>query len=119
MSAENAHIRRYQYEFLAEPGKKGSTESAVLYLYGEDDVLLAMLLFHDIDEPTPGPKRHDSGVITAHSPRASFHDYIDLLRNEKPAYCCWSEETQKLVLSSHMEPVGEQELRKLFSWLYV
>lgn len=119
MSAENAHIRRYQYEFLAEPGKKGSTESVMLYLYGANDVLLAMILFHDIGEPTPEPTQHDSGVITAHSPRASFHDYVDMLRHEKPVYCCWSAETQKLVISSNLEPVGEEEMRKLFSWLYV
>jgi hypothetical protein len=119
MSANNSHIRRYQYQFLEEPGKKQSTESAMLYLYGDHDTLLAMLLFHDIDEPTDPPRRHDSGVITAHCPRACLHDYVDMLRNEKPVYCCWSEETQKLVISSNMEPVGEQELRKLFSWLYL
>jgi len=119
MSAENSHIRRYQYEFLAEPGKKGSTESAMLHLYGSEDVLLAMLLFHDIGEPTTGPTRQNNGVITAHFPRACFADYVDMLRNEKPVYCCWSEETEKLIISSHMEPVGEQELRKFFSWLYV
>ena len=119
MSAENTHVRRYQYEFLAEPGKKGATESAMLYLYGSEDVLLAMILFHDTGEPVEEPREHDTGVITAHCPRAQLRDYIDMLRNEKPVYFCWSRETQKLVLASHMEPVGEQELRKLFSWLYV
>ncbi len=119
MGADNSQVKRYQYELLQEPGKKGSTESGVLYLYDEDDSLLAMLLFHDIGEATEPPRRHDSGVVTAHCPRSSLHDYIDMLRNEKPVYCCWSDETQKLIIASNVEPVGEQELRKLFSWLYV
>ena len=119
MTAENTHVRRYQYEFLAEPGKKGGTESALLYLYGDNDVLLAMVLFHDTGEKAEPPQQHDSGVITVHCPRAQLPHYIDMLRNEKPVYCCWSRETGKLVLASGLEPVGEQELRKLFSWLYV
>ena len=43
----------------------------------------------------------------------------DMLRNEKPVYFSWSPESQSIRLSTNKEPVGEQELRRLFSFLYV
>jgi hypothetical protein len=48
-----------------------------------------------------------------------FARVLDMLRNEKPVYFSWWREAQSMHLSTAKEPVGEQEMRKLFSFLYV
>ena len=65
------------------------------------------------------PNMTEDGYVAAQMHLASFSSVIDMLRNEKPIYFSWSGEGGQLRLATGPEPVGEQELRKLFSFLYI
>jgi len=119
MAVTNHRIASYQYEFRQEPGRGESLGVAVLYLYDEAKALLAMLVFHDTEEAPDLPQGTTAGHVTAQFPRRELANFIDMLRNEKPVYFSWTPETQSIRISSDQEPVGEQELRKLLSWLYI
>jgi hypothetical protein len=82
-------------------------------------MLLAMLVFHDSDGSPDLPQETTDGYITARFPHRELANFIDMLRNEKPVYLSWTPETQSIRVSTDEEPVGEQELRKLLSWLYI
>ncbi len=119
MAVVNHRIAGYQYEFRQEPSHGEPLAVSVLYLYGDRKQLLAMLVFHDSDGPPDLPQKTAAGHVTAQFPRRDLGDFIDMLRNEKPVYFSWAPETQSVRVSTDEEPVGEQELRKLLSWLYI
>jgi hypothetical protein len=119
MAVTNHRVASYQYEVRQEPGRGQLVRVSVLYLYGDRKNLLAMFVFHDGEGPPDLPQQTEAGHITAQFPKRELAALIDMLRNEKPVYFSWTLETQSVRVSTDEEPVGEQELRKLLSWLYI
>lgn len=51
---------------------------------------------------------HPAGISTMWAPPESYPWVLDLLRNEKPVYV-WLYESGRALLSTSVEPVGEEE----------
>lgn len=115
MAIENTRVARYQYEYRSSAAQT----AALVYLYSQEDALLGVIAFSPtVDEPIP-PQRHPEGYVSATLPLAALDGFTAMLRGEKPIYFSWSSAHQQARVGTGPEPVGEQELRKLFSWLYV
>lgn len=119
MAVTNHRIASYQYELRQGPSGGDLVAVSVLYLYDDHKNLLCMLAFHDSDGPADFPQMAAGGYVTAQFRQRELTNFIDMLRNEKPVYFSWTPETQSIRVSTDEEPVGEQELRKLLSWLYI
>ncbi len=119
MGVTNHRIASYQYEFRQEPSRGEPLSLGVLYLYDQHKSLLAVLVFRDGAGSTDLPQEMPDGHVTAQFSQAALRPFIDMLRNEKPVYLSWAPETQSLRVSTDAEPVGEEERRKLLSWLYI
>ena len=119
MSMKNSRVMRYQYEFRTIRSGEKAINAAILYLYDESDDLLCMASFDDADEPCRPPQESIGGHVTASYKLPYLSEIIGMLRTEKPIYFGWSPEAQIARLTTDEEPVGEEELRKLFSFLYV
>lgn len=115
----NLRIRRYQYELRsAEVGRRPGA-AAMVYLYGKTNDLIGAIAFFDTPDAARAPVEQDNGIVTASMPATMLPYVIDMLRHEKPVTFCWSEQTSSLRLTTDDEPVGEEELKRLFSFLYI
>lgn len=117
MSITNTFARRYQYELFSPDRKNPDKPSAAIYLYGDSDKLLGCIFFSDqaeFKEPV-----EENGIVIVSSPNANFERMIDMLRNEKPVIFCWDNISRHLRICTGNEPVGEEELKRLFSFLYI
>lgn len=119
MSNENHRIEKYQYDVRADAVDGKVRDVSLLYLYGGDRTLLAVIAFiagsETLQKPYESPNGHVS--VQMHADRHPM--VIDMLRNEKPVYFSWSPDREAIRLTTREEPVGEQELKRLFSWLYL
>jgi len=119
VASENSRIEKYQYEVRTRL-RDGVVESvALLYLYAEQHEFLAVVAFVSDDHELEKPELSPNGQVTAELHLHQQAPIIDMLRNEKPVYFSWSADRQEISLSTAEEPVGEQELRRLFSWMYI
>ncbi len=119
MTAENHRVDHYQYELVQDSVRGTTRELVLLFLYDERRELLCNLAFVPDDQHALQAVPSTSGHITAQLPIAQCDRVLDMLRNEKPVYFSWSPDSQSIGLSTNKEPVGEQELRRLFSFLYI
>lgn len=120
MTAENNRIHRYQYELRVEPDGDGTRQVGLLYLYGSRDSLLAVCAaVGESGEPLSAPVESPNGHVAVQLAPGQLDTLIDILRNEKPIYFGWSPEARIARITTADEPVGEQELRKLLSFLYI
>ncbi|MEO0996526.1 MAG: hypothetical protein AAFX58_03310 [Pseudomonadota bacterium] len=119
MSVENHRVRKYQYEFHTRYGDDGPSDSAIVYLHGERDVLLAVIAFLPDDKPIEMPSESANGHVSAEMHVSRLPGVIDMLRNERPVIVSWSAESAVFRLTTQEEPVGEQELKRLFRFLYI
>jgi hypothetical protein len=110
---------RYQYEFRTVDAGDRATNAAILYLYDESDDLLCMASFDDAEVPCQRPEESVGGHVIASYKLPYLQGFIDMLRSEKPLYFSWSPEARIARLTTAEEPVGEEELRRFFSFLYV
>ncbi len=117
MSINNAYVRRYQYELFSPNHKDPNKPSAAIYLYGDRNKLQACLFFSDHSDDKPPVQ--DGDRVIANLPNADFERLVDMLRNEKPVIFCWDSVAQRLRITTGNEPVGEEELKRLFSFLYI
>lgn len=119
MSQENHRIEKYQYEERVSTLEGVTSSLGLLYLYGAGNSLIAAIAFVPDGEELDRPSASASGHINVQMSNSRQPTIIDILRNEKPLFFSWAPERESACISTHAEPVGEQELRKLFSWLYV
>ncbi len=117
MPAHNTYIRRYQYEFYGDQVKQKNQPLAMLYLYSDNNTLIAAIAFGA--EADARPPVENEGIVIASYPAEVMSSMIDMLRNEKPVIFSWDATAQTTRITTGNEPVGEQELRKLFSFLYI
>lgn len=119
MTTENYQIDRYQYEIRMDADKHSGRQKDLLYLYGTGDKLVCVVAFVDDKQEVSAPRQMEEGYVAAQLRLSSLNSVIDMLRNEKPIYVSWSSGDERLRIATGPEPVGEQELRKLFSFLYI
>ena len=119
MSIEHAVIRRYQYEFHSQFTESGANDHVLLYLYDDDDALAAVVAFVDDEHELQRPAEHVGGHVAVEMHARHLAPVIDMLRNEKPVVFSWAPESGVVRVSTQQEPVGEQELRRMFSFLYI
>ena len=119
MPMSNSRVMRYQYEFRTLDANDKAANAAILYLYDESDDLLCMASFDDTDGPCQPPEESVGGHVIASYKLPYLSGIIDMLRSEKPLYFSWSPEARIARLTTDEEPVGEEELRRFFSFLYV
>jgi hypothetical protein len=55
------------------------------------------------------PENNETGRVNLHYPSTMLPVVIDVLRNEKPAYFSYDDITKAGYVSTHREPVGEEE----------
>jgi len=48
-------------------------------------------------------------ILIGHMPNSEIGPVIDTLRNEKPIYILWLEESRRVSLRTYLESVGEEE----------
>ncbi len=119
MSILNCHIKHYECSLSLSAGDNAGP-GATLYLYGDDHKLLAAIAFREEgEELAPARVQEDSGTVLGTLPISAFPRTMDVLRNERPVILCWDSAKASLRLTTGAEPVGEEESRRLFSWLYV
>ena len=119
MTAENHRVDQYQYELVQDSVEGSTRELMLLFLFDEKGELLCNIAFVPEGQQALQAVPSSSGHITVQLPVTQCDRVLDMLRNEKPVYFSWSPGSQSVRLSTNKEPVGEQELRKLFSFLYV
>lgn len=119
MTTENYRIDKYQYELLQDTEKGATRDLMLLFLYDESRELLCNIAFVPDGQQLLKAAASSGGQVNVQLPMSQFDRVIDMLRNEKPVYFSWNSETPSVRLSTNKEPVGEQELRRLFSFLYV
>lgn len=112
-------IHRYQYEIHNQYTAKGANEHALLYLYDSDDNLAAVIAFVPDDEILDVPEETTQGHIAMQLHERRLPTLVDMLRNEKPITLSYSDANQVARISTEQEPVGEQELKRLFRFLYI
>lgn len=118
MGVSNHHIKQYECGLSLGGGEAGP--DATLYLYGERRELLAAIAFRaDAQSLAPASVQEGSGVVLATLPIAAYDRIVDMLRNERPVVLCSDPAAGSLRLTTGNEPVGEEELRRMFSWMYV
>ncbi len=117
MSAKNVYVRRYQYEFFGPDKKKPNKPIAAIFLYSDKNEHVASIFFSSEDEVRMPVEQN--GMVIAHYSLATMNPIIDMLRNEKPVIFCWDDIAQTTRIASGNEPVGEEELKKMFSFLYM
>jgi hypothetical protein len=106
-------INRYKYEFRAsDPEHVG-----VLYLMENKDPV-CIVLFTEDDEELPPPREGLNGTIYLAYRFGWLADVIDMLRFEKPVYFTWDDSTQMARITTEEEPVGEEEHKSLFKFLF-
>jgi hypothetical protein len=110
----NEEISRYQYEFRSVPDENVE----MLFLFADNEEPMAMIMFSDKDKPLPGPKEAPSGIVVLTYHRHALSGIIDMLRNEKPIYFCWSAEHRIAHITTELEPPGEEEFHSLWSQLF-
>lgn len=119
MTSENHIVRRYQYELHNQFAPSGVRDSALLYLFGDSKEMLAAIAFRADGSELEVPEQHHDGHIAVQMHQRHLQPMIDMLRNEKPVYMSWSDATGILRISTDAEPVGEQELKRMFRFLYI
>ncbi|MEM7283767.1 MAG: hypothetical protein AAF438_19300 [Pseudomonadota bacterium] len=119
MTSNNHRVERYLYEIRMENDRGAGQQRDLAYLYGGGDTLLCVVACVDDTQSLAPPKKMAEGYVAGQMKLSNFANMIDMLRNEKPVYFAWSEEGSALRIATGPEPVGEQELRKLFSFLYI
>ena len=119
MAIINRRVRHYECEMVLSASTKTPGPLGFVYLYGEGRQLIASLAF--VTDPTrlkPAEAQPDGSVLASCS-REELPMLIDLLRNEKPVFMRWDPATPSLRITTGEEPVGEEELKRMFSWLYI
>ena len=106
-------ITGYRYDFRNTAGKT----AAVLLLQNKDD-LISMVAFVDDDEELPPPREGINGVVYMTLHHKWLSGVIDMLRNEEPVYFLWNRETESASVTTEEEPVGEEEHKGLFKYLF-
>lgn len=106
-------INRYKYEFRASDPEN----IAVLYLMEHKDPV-CMAIFLGDGEELPAPKEGLNGLIYIAYPFEWLKNVIDMLRFEKPVYFTWDESTRMARITTEEEPVGEEEHKSLFKFLF-
>ncbi|MEL7538121.1 MAG: hypothetical protein AAFZ58_11415 [Pseudomonadota bacterium] len=119
MPAQNHIIRQYQYELHNQFKQEAVNDNALLYLYGEDKSLLAAIAFLPDDQTLEAPEESPNGYVAVQMHNRHLQPLIDMLRNEKPVVFSWSPASSVIRVSTHKEPVGEQELKRMFRFLYI
>lgn len=119
MTTENHRIEKYQYELRTDTKDEETRNVGLLYLYGGGHVLLAAIAFLPGTESLEKPVESPNGHVTVQMRAERLATIIDMLRNEKPVYFSWSPDQQVMRLTTREEPVGEQEQKRLFSFLYI
>ena len=112
-------IHRYQYEIHNQYTSKGANEHALLYLYDADDNLAAVVAFVPDDAALDAPEETVQGHVAMQLHDRHLPTLVDMLRNEKPVTLSYSETSQVARISTEQEPVGEQELKRMFRFLYI
>ncbi len=79
--------------------------------YGEDGSRLIVYGLHPSSPVPPAPVYNVSGNVGAvFVPFTELHNYVDIVRNEKPVYARLdSDHPDWMSLSTSQEPVGEEE----------
>jgi len=106
-------ITGYQYDFRNTAGEN----VAILLLLNDDD-LISMVAFIDSEEELPPPREGLNGVVFITFRYKWLSDIIDMLRNEEPVYFSWNRETENAWITTEEEPVGEEEYKGLFKYLF-
>lgn len=119
MSIEHTKIRRYQYEFHSQFSEDGARDHVLMYLFGDEDTLAAVVAFVDDARVLHPPAEHAGGHVAVEMHARHLQPMIDMLRNEKPVVFSWARASGVVRISTQQEPVGEQELRRMFSFLYI
>lgn len=119
MGSENSRIDKYQYEIHQDIDRDRTRDLAFLSLFDRQRKLLCAIAFVPDEQELTQPEESANGHVAMQMHEKHFARVLDMLRNEKPVYFGWWREAQSMHLSTAKEPVGEQEMRKLFSFLYV
>jgi len=119
MSVENYRVDQYQHQFVNEPFEASSRCVSTLYLYSEDKEMLCAIACVPGKTDFAKPEKSANGFVSIEVGEFQMTSLVDMLRNERPVYFSWLEDTQTVRITTNQEPVGEQELRKLFSFLYI
>jgi len=119
MPVENLRIEKYQYEFHTDVNNGVVRNVGLLYLYGRSHELLAAVAFLPGTDKLEKPTESPNGYVSAQMNIDRMPLIIDTLRSERPVYFCWSPERESVRITTQYEPVGEQELKRLFSFLYI
>jgi hypothetical protein len=104
--ATQKEVKNYRVNVAAHPD--GFNEwRAMISLYDENGASFGTI--HFTDELSG---RDNEINLTGHStiwaPLDAYHRILDLLRNEKPIFL-WLYETGRALISTSLEPVGEEE----------
>jgi hypothetical protein len=113
MAWERFGIKEYEVYLVAHntPGYLGVY--AQIDLFWQEKKRATLWYYRDDKTSVQENGSHISGGVLNYYGRFSqdqFRDSIDLLRNEKPVFFSWNEETKGVRLSTSGEPVGEEEL---------
>ncbi len=119
MGTENHRVEKYQYEVQQDISDGATRELTFLSLFDKQRNLLCAFVFMPNGNTLAKPVETPDGHVAIQMHESDFSRIIDMLRNEKPVYFSWWREAESFRLCTSKEPVGEQELRKLFSILYV
>ncbi len=119
MAVENHRIAKYQYELIQDTVRDEAQEFMMLFLYDEQREMLCNIVFVPNNTRSLKAVPSRSGHINVQLPLSHFDRLLDMLRNEKPLYFSWMPGSQAIRISTNKEPVGEQEMRKMFSFLYI
>jgi len=119
MSTEHHKIDHYQYEFVSEASGQSARDMIYLFLFDAHKKLLCALACQPGKRTFAAAEMAAGGHVRAEIGDLQMRAIIDLLRNERPAWFSWNAATQSVRVSSNQEPVGEEEVRKMFSFLYL
>lgn len=119
MGTENFRIDKYQYEVRQDISKGMPREIAYLSLFDQKRNLLAVVAFVPDSMELVRPSESLTGHVAVQMHERHLDRIVAMLRTEKPVYFSWWREAESVCIGTSKEPVGEQELRKLFNVLYV
>ena len=93
------------YKVVLYGEKGGSTIGSYIHCFHNGKGVMTCAFYND-ENNVPGNSKHGS-VVHLNYPMSKFSYVLDILRNEKPLFFGFIEETKVGYVSTNREPVGD------------
>lgn len=104
------------YGIFVYGGPNGYDDNRAQIALNGDGKQIAWVRFHDPGMAFPEDDIYHgthSDIIRMHLPTSMFQSVLDILRNEKPVFAVYSEDTSKAMITFSQEKVGEGEFEEV------